>query len=96
VHSKGARNVALGRLANAELRQWRIAAHQAFDPLWQAKMARERISRNQARTAGYRWLAGRIGINLDQCHIGAFDIDECKKVVELCRPLIKRTSRDAN
>src|ERR1044072_1392050 len=31
-------NVALGRLANRELRKWKKDAHKYFDPLWQKKM----------------------------------------------------------
>jgi hypothetical protein len=64
----------LGRLANAELRAAKHAAHAAFDPLW--KM--ERMSRYSA----YAWLAERLGIHPKECHIGMMDVGDCKRVVE--------------
>ena len=45
----------LGRLANAELRNWKKAAHAVFDPLW--KYGRFRGHRN----AAYAWLAQKMG-----------------------------------
>lgn len=67
---------ALGRLANAELREWKKKAHAAFDPVW-----KERQSRNKA----YKWLSKALGINRKHTHIGMFDIEECKRTVEVCR-----------
>lgn len=64
----------LGSMANAELRKARRAAHAAFDPLWDRTMAR-----NQA----YAWLAKAMGLPKNQTHIGMFDVDQCKRVVEL-------------
>ncbi len=66
----------LGRLANAELRSWKMKAHSAFDPIWLSK----RMKRKQA----YIWLSKELGINVHNCHIGMFDIDTCKQVVEVC------------
>jgi len=40
----------LGRLANAQLRRAKQDAHQAFDPLWTAKMQREKLSKGRARS----------------------------------------------
>ena len=45
----------LGRLANSELRNWKKAAHAAFDPLW--KYGPYRGRRNEA----YRWLSEKMG-----------------------------------
>lgn len=69
-------NKPLGRLANAELREWKKAAHAAFDPLWQAG----RMRRNQA----YAWLARQLGLPTDLTHIGMFDVHQCKQVVRIC------------
>jgi len=63
----------LGRLANAELRHWKQRAHSAFDPLWKA--------RHMQRKEAYRWLAERMGIAVQNCHIGMFDVDGCRAVV---------------
>lgn len=74
----------LGRLANAELRKAKIAAHAAFDPLWRRKMQRDGCSKGKARRAGYTWLAGQLGIEFNDCHIGMFDVSMCERVVDLC------------
>lgn len=74
----------LGRLANAELRKLKIAAHAAFDPLVRGKMRRDGCSLNQARKAGYRWLSIQLGIARTDCHIGMFAEAMCAKVVEVC------------
>lgn len=65
----------LGRLANAELRRWKIAAHGAFDPLWKGGEFR----RNEA----YRWLAGKMGLPKERTHIGMFDVPQCQKVIQI-------------
>lgn len=75
---------ALGRLANAELRQAKIEAHAAFDPLWKTKMEREGCSKSHARKAGYKWLAEQLGIPYKKCHIGEMDVGQCARVVEIC------------
>ena len=64
----------LGRLANAELRRAKQAAHAAFDPIWK--------NREMSRANAYRWLANRLAIPSADCHIGVFDIPQCKAVVE--------------
>ncbi|MEN6487272.1 MAG: DUF3268 family zinc-finger domain-containing protein [Smithella sp.] len=66
----------LGRLANKELRYWKTAAHDAFDPLWRSG----RMKRNEA----YKWLAERMGLSKKETHIGMFDIAECKTVIKIC------------
>jgi hypothetical protein len=76
--------VALGRLANAELRAAKQRAHTAFDPLWQAKWRRDGCSKGEARSAGYRWLAAQLGLEQPTCHIGMFDVDMCERVVQVC------------
>lgn len=66
----------LGRLANAELRRAKSAAHAAFDPLWkQGPWSRKRA---------YSWMAEQLGIATEECHIGYFDIEQCRRVVDVC------------
>lgn len=64
----------LGGLANKALREARMAAHDAFDPLWRSG----RMTRSEA----YAWLAQHVGVTPDQAHIGMFDILKCWNVVE--------------
>ena len=69
-------NKPLGRLANAELRDWKKQAHAAFDPLWQGgRMKRE---------AAYAWLAQQLSIHVNQTHIGMFDAAQCRQVIQIC------------
>lgn len=95
---KGTENP-LGKLANKELREWKRKAHAAFDPLWQRKLELRRAERGEdykkawARGSGYKWLSDCLGIPQKLCHIGMFDIDTCKRVVELCEPFSGRLSR---
>ena len=73
----------LGRLATAELRKAKIAAHAAFDPLWKGKVKRDGCSKGKARGMGYKWLADQLGIKANDCHIGMFDVETCRRVVDL-------------
>ena len=74
----------LGRLANAELRGWKIKAHAAFDALWKGKMRRDQCNKKTARNAGYKWLAKALEIDFADCHIGMMDVQMCKRVIEVC------------
>lgn len=65
-----------GRLANAELREWKKAAHAAFDPLW--------MQGHKKRNEAYHWLASRMGLAPDEAHIGKFDVAQCRQVVQIC------------
>jgi len=61
----------LGSMANKELRQWRMAAHEVFDPLWKSK----KRTRKQAYKILNRFM-GKIA------HIGESDVNQCKKIIE--------------
>ena len=70
-HNNG--TIPFGTMANRELRQWRMKAHRAIDPLWQERkvMTRERVYNL------LRELFGR------QIHIGESDVETCKKIISL-------------
>ena len=70
----------LGRLADRELREAKRGAHIAFDELWK----RTTPAGSFDRSGAYKWLAKQLGITREQCHIGLFDLNTCRKVVELC------------
>jgi zinc-finger-containing domain len=65
----------LGRMANAELRKARMAAHAKFDPLWK--------SGGMKRNEAYKKLSDLLGIHVSQCHIAMFELDMCKRVLEV-------------
>ena len=66
----------LGRLANAELRKYKSMAHRAFDPIWKSKAMK--------RSDAYKALAAEMRIQPSECHIGMFDIAQCKQVIAIC------------
>ena len=68
----------LGRLANGELRAAKMKAHAAFDPLWQAGVFK-------SRSRAYNWLADKLNLSTAECHIGMFDANTCRRVVEVCK-----------
>lgn len=71
--------VPMGTLANAELRRWRSTAHALFDPLWQ--------SGKMSRVQAYGWLSKTMRLPREQCHIGMFDVGQCKAVVRAAAAL---------
>lgn len=68
----------LGRLADANLRKWKNAAHKAFDPLWQKGPFRGQ------RNAAYSWLAEQMKLPVEKTHIGMFDVEKCRKAISIC------------
>jgi hypothetical protein len=71
---------AMGRLANAELRQAKMDAHAAFDPLWREG--------DRTRKQAYQWLADKLGMPFKKCHIGYFSVEQCKQVINVCGEVI--------
>ncbi len=80
----------LGRLANSQLRYWKKQAHKYFDPIWQNKKINRiynvYIPDTSNRKKAYIWLSKQLDINIDITHIGMFDVETCKKVIEICKP----------
>ena len=62
----------LGTMANAELREWRVKAHNHIDPLWQ--------SGEMKRSDVYAWLNRHFGKDI---HIGESDVETCRKILSL-------------
>jgi len=78
---KDSKAKSLGRLANAELREWKKKAHDAFDPIWK--------SNYKSRHEAYEWLSNQLRIPREYTHIGYFGVDTCKIVVELFKNELK-------
>lgn len=85
---------ALGRLANAELRELKMIAHRWFDPIAKEGLINEIYSvymtGTTTRAKAYDWLAAQMGIKPEYCHIGMFDADECREVIRICQPVVER------
>lgn len=67
----------LGNVANEVLRLKRMETHQVFDAFWKSK--------GMTRTQGYKWLARQMDIPERHAHIGGFEMDDCQRVIALCR-----------
>lgn len=63
----------LGRLANRELRQWKIKGHDAFDKIWKDKKMK--------RGKCYIELSEALNIPNEYTHIGMFSIKTIKQVI---------------
>ena len=81
-HRNSPKHAPLGRLANGELRDAKQMAHSAFDHLWQ----HHKIPRAEA----YAWLAEAMGMPRGKCHIGWMDVEQCRKVAQLCQAELRR------
>lgn len=68
-----------GTLANNELREWRKKAHTEFDKLW------KQPTRIMTRYKAYGWLAHKMNLPREHTHIALFEIEQCKKVIELSK-----------
>lgn len=82
--------IPLGRLADAALRRWKRNTHAVFDPIWQARYAVKhaadpKYTKAHARGGRYKALAIAMGIPRQECHIGMFDIDRCRRAIEIIR-----------
>lgn len=60
----------------------RIAAHKAFDAIWSRQ--KNRRDRRLARLLCYKWLAKRLGIPEEDCHMSMFDVKTCERVISIC------------
>lgn len=83
-------NRPLGRMANKELRTARKQAHLHFDTLWRGKMQRDGVSQKDARIGAYAWLAGKLGVQTKDCHIGFMDVAGCRRVSAICEPYYRK------
>lgn len=76
----------MGTLANKKLRELRVRAHKSFDRLWR--------SGYMTREYAYKWLAVRLRINENQCHIGQFGEGRCEQTIKLCNEIWKKYAAD--
>lgn len=85
----------LGTMANRETREWRMKAHKSFDPIWKKGNHRDieygltRKDRKALKNQSFRRKSAyeRLRIDLESefpIHIGASDIEQCKKIIESC------------
>lgn len=83
VHCHPGTERAMGRVADSELRRLRHIAHIWFDALWINKLKKSRFN-------AYSWLTLKLDMNKDNVHIGYFDKETCRCVIEICASYIHK------
>ncbi len=66
-----------GTPGDSRTRKMRMAAHNAFDPLW-----RDENPRFESRGQAYAWMGQALDKSPEQAHIAMFDIADCVALVE--------------
>lgn len=69
---------ALGLLSNAEMRKMKMYCHELFDSKWRGKKKGSKIRCNL-----YKKLAEAMGIDINECHFGYFDMNELQKACNI-------------
>lgn len=95
VFARSTRNLPLGRLANAELREWKAKLHATLEPMVEAKVRRDGCNTFEARAKGYRWLANELKIDEKKCHIHLLDLDQCKAAIGMIEGFERNRHADA-
>ncbi len=90
IYPRSKRNVPLGRLANAELRQAKSDLHAALEPLVAAKMRRDGCNAFEARAKGIRWLAAQVGADVASSTLHTFDAQQCRQAIDLIGAFLSR------
>ncbi len=71
---------ALGLLADEPMRKGKQLCHALFDPMWKGKK-----NAHKHRSTAYRWLAGEMGIPIEDCHFGHFDIHQLRQAYRILK-----------
>lgn len=74
-------NIPLGRIADKTTRMLRKRAHMVFDVLWQERF--------MPRPEAYKWLARKLDLTADECHMAVMSDDKLREVISL-EPEIKK------
>jgi hypothetical protein len=68
--------IPLGTLADAATREARKLCKPSFERLW--------LDAGFDRGKAYAWLAEKLGITVQECHFGLFDIATCERAKAAC------------
>ena len=94
--ARSRRHVPLGRLANAQLRDWKARLHDALKPLAAAKAQRDGCNLFEARARGMKWLAGEITLDDKQSNIHQLDVEQCKTAVGIIEQFVRQRASPAS
>ncbi|MEM5295610.1 hypothetical protein VSR82_14870 [Burkholderia sp. JPY481] len=76
--ARSKRNLPLGRLANATLREGKSKLHDTLEPLVDGKVRRDGVNAFEARATAVRWVATELGFDPVPVGIHAFAPEQCK------------------
>lgn len=65
-----------------------METHALFDPVWK--------SGKMTRTEAYTRLAKKLELPKGKCHIGMFDVEDCKRVIELFHGKNRKSKRQGS
>jgi hypothetical protein len=77
----------LGRIADKELRYWKMKGHEIFDPLWKGE---NKYFANQQEA--YKWLSNSMQLDLEYTHFGMFSIEQCQSAILFCKNFKKENN----
>jgi zinc-finger-containing domain len=95
VFARSKRHVPLGRLANADLRDWKVRLHAALEPLAAAKVRRDGCNLFEARGRGMKWLAGEMALDENRGNIHQLDVEQCKTAIGIIEQFARRRASAA-
>ncbi|KAA1000925.1 hypothetical protein FVF58_39965 [Paraburkholderia panacisoli] len=81
VHARSTRNVPLGRLANAQLREAKSHLHDVLEPLVAGKVRRDGVNTFEARAKAIRWVATELGFDPMPGSIHMLTLDQCEQAL---------------
>jgi len=76
-HGAHPNGLPLGIPADSRTKKMRMAAHNAFDPLWNGP---EPVFDSRGRA--YRWIESVMCLNTEDAHIGKFNSEQCAALIE--------------
>ena len=71
---------ALGLLSDESMRKGKVACHDLFDSMWKGKKKAQKKRKDL-----YAWLADRMGVPVEECHFGYFDIHQLRRAYRILR-----------
>lgn len=81
IPARSTRNVPLGRLANAALRDAKSRLHDVLEPLVAGKVRRDRVNPFEARARAIRWVAEELGFDPLPASIHHLSLEQCEQAI---------------
>lgn len=82
---------ALGLLADEPMRKGKVYCHDLFDAMWKGKPKAQKKRKDL-----YKWLADQMGIPVEDCHFGHFDIQQLRQAYMILMSVRNKVMRYDN